>query len=362
MTETMLVRTHSGNWEELRPQKKAPAGGVVELFGEDLGPVLGLSAPLIVAACEPVLPSGSPDVICIDAEGSLAVVTMSLGPAADDLLAQLLAHAGSLHGMGFGEFEGLCNRTAQTSGALAAFMAERGGPGFHDGTFAVTVADALNHGRFRLVALVGSAPSTLVQSIRYLNASGSNFSLFQTAVFSSASVSAIQARPLDVGHEHQAPVISEMTAAGLTAITERTCDERIARLMGQLQTYCAGAFDDVSYSGDSSRAQFTARLRHGNGVAEVLTASSDGTVAISFESLAVLDKGWSVRGALCEATSRLLGADLGDVKKISQLNLSIGEHLMDATLMEAFMEILGDTLDSVQGAGQSKRARSAVAA
>jgi len=53
-----------------------------------------------------------------------------------------------------------------------------------------------------------------------------------------------------------------------------------------------------------------------------------------------VDKNWSIRAELAQAMSRLLGADLGDVKKISQLNLDIREHLMDTTLIDALAEIL----------------------
>jgi predicted RNA methylase len=45
---------------------------------------------------------------------------------------------------------------------------------------------------------------------------------------------------------------------------------------------------------------------------------------------------------------RLLGADLGDVRKISKLNVVISEHLMDATLMEAFIEVIGDVMDTIR--------------
>jgi hypothetical protein len=54
---------------------------------------------------------------------------------------------------------------------------------------------------------------------------------------------------------------------------------------------------------------------------------------------------------------RMLGAELGDVKKISQLNLTIQEHLMDATLMEALAEILGDTVHALHAEGGKAGAR-----
>lgn len=359
MTDTMLVRTSTGGWEELRPHAEVPDGGIIELFGEDIGPVLGSSTPVVVAASAPELPTGRPDAICVDAAGAVTVVTLGLAGARDDTLASLLSYAGALHGMGYEPFERLCERVGGGDEGLAGFIASRSRHAdFHRGTFEVTVADALAHGRFRLVALVAGAPDTLVQSMRYLNASGANVALYEAHTYASSSVMAVQARALDVGQPvQQQPALSEMTAAGLLAITERTCDELTARLMGQLQKFCAASFDDVRYEGDSTKAAMSAVLHGPQGDAVILTADSDGSVVLSFEGLAPFDPHWTVRAELCQAMSRLLGADLGEVKKISQLNLSIAEHLMDATLMEALIEILSDTISIVRsGDGVAERA------
>ena len=69
-----------------------------------------------------------------------------------------------------------------------------------------------------------------------------------------------------------------------------------------------------------------------------------------------------MRAELCQGMERLLGADLGDVRKISQLNLSIAEHLMDSTLMDALAELLTDTVAAMREAGSARGAREAAAA
>jgi len=366
MTDTMLVRTAAGGWEALRPQADLPSGGVIELFGEDIGPVLGSATPLLVAACAPQLATGRPDAICLDAQGTVTVVTLGLGQARQDTLASLLSFAGSLHGMDYDEFERLCDQVGATDENLAGFMAARNRhTDFHRGTFEVTVADALGQGRFQLVALVGTAPANLVQSMRYLNASGANVGLYETCAYVSSSVMAVQAKALNVGQSvQQTPVLSEITAAGLLAITERTCDEVTAKLMGQLQKFCTGNFDRVGYDGDSLHAEMVASLNAPDGPVDFVRAAGDGSIVLSFEALAPFDPMWTMRAELCQAMSRLLGADLGEVKKISQLNLSIGEHLMDATLMEALVEILGDTLEAVRGSetASDRRSNEAMAA
>ncbi|MCW2973513.1 MAG: hypothetical protein JWN72_1786, partial [Thermoleophilia bacterium] len=117
-----------------------------------------------------------------------------------------------------------------------------------------------------------------------------------------------------------------------------------AALLGQLQTACAEAFDDVSYEQVDDQPVLHAGVTTPDGVATVVTARVDGSIVLAFEGVGVLDPTWTVRAELCQGMERLLGADLGDVRQISQLNLSVDEHLMDATLMEALVELLADTV------------------
>lgn len=349
MNTSMLVRTASGAWERLQPQTTVPEGGISQLFGTDIGPVLGYPTPLTVVASSPELSSGRPDALCVDAEGNVAVVVLSYNAEATNTLPTLLAHAGALHGMDFETFVGLCNATDAVEGSLAAYVHEQNlHADFHKGTFEVTVADALAQGRFSLIALVASAPQTLVQSLRYLNASGADACCFEVASFCSDSVFAVQAKPIDVGQQRRS-VEMKMTAAGLLAVTGRMQNEATASLMAQLQKFCASTFAAISYDGDSSAASMSASVRVRDTDAVLLTASSDGSVSINFEALAPADRNWAIRSALVEGLNRLLGADLGEIKKISKLNLSMSEHLMDATLMEMLCEILTDTVASTGG-------------
>lgn len=350
MSQTMLVRTTTGAWERLEAQTKVPDGGITEIFGEDVGPVLGYEAPLIVVAASPKLATGKPDAICVDAQGAVTIVALSLGSGTDKTLPQLLSFAGALHGMTYDAFEKLCNRTDSGASLAEHIHARNIHADFHTGTFEVTVADALSQGRFQLISLVESVSPSLAQSMRYINASGANFGCFEISSFSSSSVMAVQARAVDVGQQKR-DVQLRMTAAGLIALTERTTDESTAKLMGNLQKFCSGAFDEVAYEGDNKRASLTATFFAGQEELPIITAASDGSISISFEALAPVDKDWTLRAELCQSMSRLLGAELGDVRKISQLNLSLSEHLNDATLMDAMAEIVGDVLSTLRPAG-----------
>lgn len=364
MTATMLVRTAAGAWERLEPQTKVPDGGITDIFGDDIGPVLGRSAPMVVAAASPKLATGRPDAICVDAEGNLTLVALALTANADKTLPSLLSYAGALHGMSYEDFSKLCNRTAGADGDLAGYVHGFNlHADFHQGTFEVTVADALSQGRFELVAVVSNASPAMVQSMRYMNASGADVGCYEALSFASDSVMAVQANLVDVGQQQRQATLS-MTAAGLLALTERSTDPSTAKLMSLLQKFCATTFDEVVYGGDASGATMAARLRVGGVDVFLLSAASDGSVNLSFESLANVDGDWSVRAELCQDMNRMLGADLGDVRKISQLNLNIREHLMDATLMEAFTEILGDTAQTLRAdaGASSTNAASAAAA
>ncbi len=377
MTETMLVRAAGGGWEELRPQTEMPEGGLVEVFGEDIGPVLGTAAPVLVAACQPVLSTGQPDAICVDPDGGVWIVQLALDSDGALTLPQLLAFGGGLAGSSYDAFEQLCDRTESDS--LSAFAEARCGSGFHKQSFEVAIADALAHGRFRLVAIVRDAAPTLVQSMRFLNSTGAMGSLYEATSFASATVTAVRAKAVDVGSaisasapaagavDESAPrraasSATDLGAAGFVAATGKASGDDTSALMAQLQKACLAAFDDVTYEGESGDARMQALLEGADGPVAMVAAGTDGSVVVSFEALGDFDPGWSVRTELFQGMERLLGADLGDVRKISQLNLSIGEHLMDATLMEALAELLTDTVTALRETSSARGAREAAAA
>lgn len=369
MTETMLVRAAGGGWEELRPQTTMPAGGLVDVFGEDIGPVLGTPAPVLVAACTPVLSTGKPDAICVDPDGGIWIVQLALDGGGELTLPQLLAFGGGLAGMSYDDFSELCDRAEGAS--LADFVkAQSGGSGFHRESFEVAVTDALAHGRFRLVAFVCDADPTLVQSMRFLNASGAMGSLYEATSFASSSVSAVRAKAVDVGGAAfgtavpvgAAPVAASRTpdlgGAGFIAATGKASGDGTSKLMAKLQESLLATYDAVNYAGEGDDARMEATLAADPEPVAMLVAGIDGSVVVSFEALAELDANWSVRAELCQGMERLLGADLGDVRKISQLNLSIEEHLMDATLMEALGDLLADTVEALRSGAGDARSRS----
>lgn len=378
MTETMLVRAAGGGWEELRPQTEMPDGGLVEMFGEDIGPVLGTVAPVVVAACQPTLSTGQPDAICVDPDGGIWIVQLALDGGGELTLPQLLAFGGGLTSMSYEAFDSLCDRTGADS--LSSFVEARSGGGFHRQSFEVAIADALAHGRFRLVAIVRDAAPTLVQSMRFLNASGAMGALYEATSFASATVTAVRAKAVDVGAAVGAPGASsdaggtgpapqravggagELGAAGFIAATGKASGDDTSSLMAQLQKACIAAYDEVRYAGDSGDATMQALLEGPDGEVPMVVAGTDGSVVVSFEALGPLDPGWSVRTELCQGMERLLGADLGDVRKISQLNLSISEHLMDATLMEALADLLTDTVAALRETSAARGARETAAA
>ena len=381
MNETMLVRAAGGAWEELQPRTELPEGGVTDLLGDDVGAVLGASSPVLVAACSPVLPAGSPDAICVDPAGGVWIIQTALDGGGEQLLGELLSFAGGLTGATYERFTELCDRRG--SDELAKWVSRSAGDGFDGSSFEAAVGASLAAGRIRLVALVRSASPTLVQSFRYLTAAGALGSIFEVSSFGSSSVMAIRASEVDLLGGGTAPVATTApttagrpadlrptapakasstdsarrtsrtgpAAAGGAAFVEQTeqfAGEATAALMGQLQTACATCFDDVVHAQDSDGALLRAGIRTPTGVATVVTARPDGTIVLAFDELGELDSSWTIRAELCQGMERLLGADLGDVRQISKLNLSVEEHLMDATLMEALTDLLMDTVGALR--------------
>lgn len=396
MNETLLVRAAGGAWEELQPRTELPEGGVSELLGEDVRSVLGADLPVLVAACAPVLPAGAPDAICVDTSGGVWVLQTALDGPGDQLLGQLLGFAGGLTGASAATFADYCDRRGGSS--LVDWVASHADDGFDPEAFQSGLEASLAAGRIRLVALVQHASPTLVQSFRYLTSAGALGSIFELASFGSSTVSAIRATQVDLlgasaqpaaaapatpvasapaaapapaaPAAPQAPVggnaprrsaanarasaPTEPAAADGVAFVEAAAQvsgDSTAALLGQLQAACAAAFDDMTYEHGDAQAAMHAGVTTPDGVATMMTARADGSIMLAFEDIGVLDPTWTVRAELCQGMERLLGTDLGDVRQISQLNLSVEEHLMDATLMDALTDLLADTVQSLHGQG-----------
>lgn len=344
-TQNMLVRSAKGGWEKLEPQTTMPEGGIPQILGEDLGQVLGFDAPLVVAAANPKLPGSRPDAICLSGAGDVALVTMALGGSVDQIMPNMLAHAGGLHGMSYDEFEKLCDRAGGKPGDLSRYLAQASKHhDFHAKSFEVAVADALSQGRFQMIAIVGEAPQAMIQTMRFLNASGAAEVLcYEVTSFASSTVTAVQVNPVDVGQKRK-PQVMSMSGAGLIAVAEKQHGENMANLVAQLQKYCAANFDLVRYGGDNAEATMTAAMQLNGEDVDVMRLDSAGNITIRFDAVAPHDRDWTVRAELVQGMGRLLGTDLGDARKISQLHLSVTEHLNDATLMECLTDILGDTV------------------
>lgn len=378
MTETMLVRAAGGAWEQLVARDTLPPGGVAEHFGLELGPVLGHDGGVVVAACEPDLGGTAPDALCVDASGGIWIVQLDLAGGGERLLPSLLSIGGALTGMPVDTFEQLCDQPGKDGLAAHVRTLDPASGDLDDATLSSRLAETLATGRFRLVSIVGHASSGLVQSMRFLNASGANASVFEASAWSSASVTAIRATAVDVGRggaaaspappagaavtAPPAPAAAPSAAAtvevpaaasGAAAFARTVADSGNTshpELVERFVTALEEAFDAVEYedAGAESRVRGIVGSPDGS-AADVVVVSADATVVISFEALAELDPTWDAREELCQGMERLLGTDLGDVRKISQLNLTVDEHLMDDTLTDALAELLADTVSALRG-------------
>lgn len=401
MSETMLVRTANGSWEELRPHTEFPDGSMTELFGSDVGPVVAADIPVLVAASRPELPSGNPDAVCVDPSGGVWLVQAALAPgAAALLLPQLIAWGGGLTGMSFEAFERLCDERGSHS--LGQWMEAQAADPFDRGEFERTVADNLRDGRFHLAALVPEADPTLVQSLRFLVASGARVTLVEASSFTSgtasgrAAVSAMRTRRVDLGAPRVAAVPASAALAAPTAARPEaaqgggrtepargsgasspaasktpaedagdadawaafraaTCErgsDHVADLIGVLHDRGSGTFAKLSYGEDGELPVMRCVLP-GTSDAALVVARADGSIMIDFAALASLDTQWTARAELCQGLERLLGTDLGDVRKVGQMNLTVQEHLMDTTLVEALVDLVADALSSLPGSDRA---------
>lgn len=409
MSETLLVRTAGGNWEKLSTQDSIPEGDIVDVFGSELSPILHTDTPVIVVAASPHLGAGRPAGLGVDTLGGVWVLELDLSGDGATTLPNLITFGGSLTGMSYEDFNTLCNACEGNSlFEHVSKYAEK----LNKQDFQESVTSSLSSGRINLISIVKQANQTLVSSMRFLNATGATGAIYEATSFRSPSISAIQATKLDLNTEPKAlpapakkeaptpvqeevvdedffatkstsdtapekskpkpelkepepevkePVLKEAVAeevapektakssgSNFNQNTLKATNESTAKLMQLLQDALEKELDTVTY--DASSTQLEAFLTDSdNSDALFVSAESNGNLVVFFASLNNLDPKWRARTELCQGMERLLGTDLGDVEKISQLNLSISEHLMDASLMEALIDLLADAAQDVRG-------------
>lgn len=383
-SDGMLVRAAGGDWERLSPRSDIPAGSFDELFGDDLGPVLGHPIAMPVLTSTPLVAGGTaPDVICSTVEGHVALVRMALGTRSETVLPDLLAIAGAFDGLDLEGFLAACG--VDKVDELASRVMGGTPPKATREAWASRLAETLQSGRFDLVALVSELPESALASIRFLNRSGAvRISCVGIQLYASASVTALQTVALDTGvattaerlPQAAAPVPSEQpktpresaasakTAAGSPAALGSAIEAAGGPAVGRLGTLVAEGldriFDTATYTGAGPDQRVECSVDGvGDAPIQLVTLDSSGIVHVDFEALSPVDGDWSVRAELAQGMERLLGADLGDVKKISKLNVALAEHLMDATLAEAFLELVGDIVTEVRDDAEATRRRAA---
>jgi hypothetical protein len=128
-----------------------------------------------VVGREVALGTGSADLIAVERGGRVAIIEVKLSRNAEArraVVAQVLAYAAALQGTDPLAFEsdvlGAHLRRRGYEGLAAAVAAEAQEGVFDPAVFAQGLADSLAEGQFRLVLVLDTAPSELVQLVGYL--------------------------------------------------------------------------------------------------------------------------------------------------------------------------------------------------
>ena len=146
-------------------QRIAEAPGMLPLSGQP---------QLAVVGSEVQLGNGAVDILAVETGGRPAVIEVKLGRNAEArraVVAQALAYAASLHGMGVREFEDALSSRLREAGheSLADAMRAADQEGaFDEGPFREALAAHLRDGSFRVVIVLDEAPPGLVRLVGYL--------------------------------------------------------------------------------------------------------------------------------------------------------------------------------------------------
>lgn len=175
----MLVRDRYGTWHAptvVAYENEAELQGVLE---KDPTLLPGFSDRAVVVAREHSVPTGSVDLIAVDAEGRLAIVECKLKDNPEikrKVVGQLLEYASEVWRLSYDDFDARFRRaTRGPSGELGAPVEEQmrtktADPEWRPGAFRKAVTENLEAGHFHLVFAVDEITDELKGIIEYLNA------------------------------------------------------------------------------------------------------------------------------------------------------------------------------------------------
>lgn len=172
---TAIWRRAENEWRPLLPTTFPTEEALHDLVEEapNLLPLSG-DPTLTVLGREVALGPGFADLVAVDADGQLTIVEIKLRKNAEArraVVAQILTYAAYLKGSSVDELEAVLTphlaRRDATSIADAAQRSDQSGE-FDARLFNETLADSLVAGAFRLVLVLDTAPSELVQLVGYL--------------------------------------------------------------------------------------------------------------------------------------------------------------------------------------------------
>ena len=172
---TGVWRRDGERWSPLAPSGFEDEAALQRRIAEapEMLPLSG-QPQLVVAGSEVRLGNGSVDVLAVETGGRPAVIEVKLGrnpEARRAVVAQALAYAASLHGMGVREFEDALAPRLREAGheSLADAMRAADQEGaFDEDPFREALAAHLRDGSFRVVIVLDEAPPDLVRLAGYL--------------------------------------------------------------------------------------------------------------------------------------------------------------------------------------------------
>jgi hypothetical protein len=214
---TAIWRRSEDEWRPLLPTS-FPSEEALHDLVEEAPHLLPLSGDptLTVLGREVAIGPGLADLIAVDADGRLTVIEIKLKKNAEArraVVAQVLTYAAYLKNLDLASLEALVegHLARQDAFSIADAVRRNDQSGqFDTEAFEANLTASLAEGAFRLVLVLDTAPSELVQLVGYLESisSGVIVDLVTVSAFEVGSEQILVPRRVDPGYQPEAPTIA----------------------------------------------------------------------------------------------------------------------------------------------------------
>lgn len=336
---SVAARNPDGRWCTVMDLGEPPAAAIRELLVDDVAPVFELDEPALVLAVTPVLP-GEPDGLCVTARGELIAVVSVGDEGHEQIRARLSQIASAFEGLSLLELMSRCDRLGlqHTPGSWIATQL-----GIGDAvTIDHAIEEHLDAGAVTLLVATRCGFEDAALAIAHVRAtSRANVRCFDMSFLTAGSIRMLEAYEVSEAEFRSAVKAAERSAnaAMMLEASSQELGAPATSLVDTMLHYCDAFFTEVTFRSVGGLVVMESWLDHLDRRQLVLELDSAGTLVVQLSALDPVDRRFFAQ-ALDGMVDEQLWPPGEEVP--ASLQLSLGTHLTDVSLVELFVGALSD--------------------